>query len=750
MNKKSTTKTEETAVEKVKKENTAIAVRAESLPIFGEKLEVAVERVEYTLLRKRFKALADIEILNAKSTIDEAADSVDDFCENGNAWAHRYIDKAADLAVEVLMEKKCFDIDRDTFIQKYLDSSLWERPFETLRRGVAEIDAEEAEREEGRQQRWNEAGNWEGFTEAGERRASEKNFNENLAQGTKNLIGRGFYALVNASGKRDLFKKNRDDMLEGIYYTIKTTVDELIDCLADNGHKFAGAKVDKDAREKAERLFNNLMTGKLPEDAAHDARMEILRLDPYRRDFYEHIYVNEGDKSGELCATAEFFGISLDDLKEEAFKKQLGECPYETEEETIEYRKKAVRLGEEIRIDPAEKLKEIDAKLKEFDEKARTVDGKMFATREEAALQRQLSEFEKQIDLSTEEAAIASKKALADKAKELGVDGEWKMDRVDKAIKRFDELARTTFGVLLETRDAAKAALGDRELFYKGIEATVKALGQDAFYTTTTMPEKKIANARAAFPIPMDEYVLALTDTTLFGSGKTGLAVTKWGLRWTNGSKVTNLKAISWEDFANIQKEPTHSDNSFTLCDGALYANGSSNVEEGKMAEFLVAIYGYCRAATFFTKKSAEEIAAEEAEMPFLGRVEKILQSMTDTGFLTGTRIPDKKRINATKSCMVDADDRILGLIDSTLFGTAATALVVSEKGVYWHNKENTSKCFIPWDKVSSYKNTMSVTDDGRLLFSQGNGFKLGLTTSVDLNRFKDVLIRIGDLAAKN
>lgn len=734
----------------VKKDNTAVAVKAETLPVFGEKLKIDEKRVEYTLMRKRFKALADIEILNAQSSIDEAADSVDKFCENGDAWAHQYIDKAAELAVEVLMEKKCFDIDRETFIEKYLDASLWEQAFKVLCEGVAAIDAEEAEREEGRQERSAEAGNWEGFGSEAKKAAREENIKEKLGQGALNMVGRGFYAIVNASGKRDLYKQNRDEMLEGIYLTIKTAVDELIDCLADNGHEYDGAKVESDAAEKAERLLNNLKTGKLPEDAAHDARMEILRLDPYRRDFYEYIYVNEGDKSGELCATAEFFGISLDDLKEESFKKQLGECPYETEEETIEYRKKAVRLGEEIRIDPAEKLKVIDAKLKEFDEKARTVDGKMFDTREEATLQRQLSEFEKQIDLSTEDAAIASKKALADKAKELGVDGEWKMDRVDKAIKRFDELARTTFGVLLETRDAAKAALGDRELFYKGIEVTVKALGQDAFYTTTTMPEKKIANARAAFPIPMDEFVLALTDTTLFGSGKTGLAVTKWGLRWTNGSKVTNLKAISWEDFANIQKEPTHSDNSFTLCDGALYANGSSNVEEGKMAEFLVAIYGYCRAATFFTKKSAEEIAAEEAEMPFLGRVEKILQSMTDAGFLSGTRIPDKKRINATKSCMVDADDRILGLIDSTLFGTAATALVVSEKGVYWHNKENTSKCFIPWDKVSSYKNTMSVTEDGRLLFSQGNGFKLGLTTSVDLNRFKDVLLRIGDLAAKN
>lgn len=475
----------------VRGSGTTVAVQAEELPIFGGKLNVCVERVEYTFLRKRFKALADIEILNAKATIDKAGDNVDEFCAKGNLWAHSFIDKAADLAVEVLMEKKCFDIDRETYIKKYLDSSLWEDSFESLREGIARIDAEEEEREEGRQQRWNEAGNWVGVNEEGDRYAMKKNLKENLTQGTMNLVGRGFYAILNSNSKRDLFNKKKDAMLSGIYLTIISAVDELLDCLSDVGYKFEGAKVGKMACEKAERLFNNLKTGKLPDEAAYEAKMEILQLDPYRRDFYEYIYVNEGDKSGELCTTAEFFGVNLDDLKDEAFKTQLGDCAYETEEETIEYRKRAVQLGEEIRIDPIDKLAEIDAKLKEFDEKARTVENRLFDTREEAALQRQLAEFERNIDLSTESAALASKKALADKAKELGVDGEWKMNRVDQAIKKFDELARTTFGIILETREAAKIALGDRGLFYKGIEETVKATEQEAFYTVSTIPEKK-------------------------------------------------------------------------------------------------------------------------------------------------------------------------------------------------------------------------------------------------------------------
>lgn len=476
--------------------------------------------------------------------------------------------------------------------------------------------------------------------------------------------------------------------------------------------------------------------------------MQILALDPYNFDFFKHVYVEEGDPSGELCAVAEFFGHSMEGLKADAFDRQLGDCAYETEEETIEYRRRAVELGAEIRYEPVAKLKEIDAKLKEFDELARTVDKRLFDTREEAALQRELSGFEKGLDLSTEEAALKSRKALEAKIAELGVDGEWKYARVDKALKKFDEMARTTFGVLLGSREAAKAARGDRELFYKGIEATVRATGEEAFYTSDTMPEKKISNARAAFPIPVDEYVLALTDTTLFGSGKTGLAVTRWGLRWTNGgSKPSNVKAISWEDFANVPQAPADEDNDFRLTEGGLYANSGSNVDEKKMAEFLADLHGYCRTATFLEKKTVEQLAAEKANLSVGQKMLNLLQAITDPGFYVGDRIPEKKMNNARKSCMVDEGDNVLALIDSTLFGSAATALVVCEKGVYWHNKDSSGKCFIPWGKMPGYRQSIKVSDGNWLSFSQGNGFKAGMA-NVDLEKVKDALIAIGDLVS--
>ena len=545
--------------------------------------------------------------------------------------------------------------------------------------------------------------------------------------------------------------------------------------------------------------------------------MQILELNSYDGEFYEFVYENEGDKSGELEKVADFFGFPLDSMKERAFRKCLGECAFVTEEETLKYRAKAVALAEEIRVNASKTITKIDEKLKEFDVKARTVDGREFSTREEAtkqrelsafeseqdisseelaiaaktaiiakakklkidgewklervdaalnkfdlearsvdgrefatrqeaALQRELSEFEKEQDLSSEQLAIAARAAIVAKAKELKIDGEWKLERVDKSLKKFDELARTTFGITFSTREEAKEALGDRDIFYKGIEETIKASKEDAFYVAATAPEKKMSNARSAFPIPPDEYILALTDTTLFGSGKTGLAITRWGIRWANGNSVkTNVKALSWDEIANLPSALECVDNKFTLAPGGVYNNSGSNIEEKKMKKVLTAIYGYCKSSTFLVSKSAEELAEEEKSLSVAAKIERVLKNITDSGFLYGDRLVAKKKIKAAKSCMVDAGDEILAMIDASLFGTAATALVITATGVYWHNKEDVGRCFISWNKMLDYKDTITVKEGNRLMFSQGFGFKSGMA-KIDLENLKNTFLQIAEL----
>lgn len=788
-----------------------------SFHVFGGTLKISAQRTEYTALRKKFKALADEQLAKAEAEIDAAAKDVVDFCENGDQWAGQYFVTAADLAAKIMAEKGCYDIDSDHFARKYLNASLWDKRFTELREAIAAILAEEDEGAQSRSERWNNAGNWYAKNRYSEQYAKDKNFQENLTAGALNLASWGFSKLMSSNEKKSAYKENREKLLRAIYITIKTSVDELVDCMTEHGIALEGAKVSKADLEKEESLFNNLKSGNLPKEAVDAVRMQILELNPYDGEFYEFIYENEGDKTGELEKIADFFGFSLDSMKESAFSKRLGRCAFDTEDETIEYRAKAISLAEEIRIDASETIKKIDEKLHEFDVRARTVDGREFSTRKEAAKQRELSAFEGEQDISSEELAIAAKKAIIAKAKALKVDGKWKLERVDaalnkfdlearsvdghefttrqeaalqrelsvfekgqdlsseqlaitaraaivakakmlkidgkwklervdKALKKFDELARTTFGIMFSTREEAKVALGDRDVFYKGIEETVKASKEDAFYIATTAPEKKMANARSAFPVPPDEYVLALTDTTLFGSGKTGLAITKWGIRWSNGKSVkTNVKALSWEEIANIPSAPICSDNKFTLAPGGVYDNRGSNVEEKSMKKVLRAIYDYCKSSTFLVSKSAEELAEEEKSLSFVAKIERILKNITDSGFLYGERLAAKKKIKAAKSCMVDAGDEILAIIDSSLLGTVATALAITATGVYWHNKEDIGRCFIPWNKMAEYKDTITVKEGNRLVFTQGFGFKSGMA-KIDLENLKNAFLQIAAL----
>lgn len=77
----------------------------------------------------------------------------------------------------------------------------------------------------------------------------------------------------------------------------------------------------------------------------------------------------------------------------------------------------------------------------------------------------------------------------------------------------------------------------------------------DKYYVDEVIPEKKLANARKHFPIPPVERVVALIDATVFGSAKTGLAISEEGIRWHNGSN-NNAKGpksvfLPWDKFAS-------------------------------------------------------------------------------------------------------------------------------------------------------------------------------------------------------
>jgi len=77
--------------------------------------------------------------------------------------------------------------------------------------------------------------------------------------------------------------------------------------------------------------------------------------------------------------------------------------------------------------------------------------------------------------------------------------------------------------------------------------------GED-YFVDERIPRNKLANARAAFPIPARERVVAFVDATVFGSGKNGLAICESGIYWHNDWTTTShVRYLTWEEFAEVE-----------------------------------------------------------------------------------------------------------------------------------------------------------------------------------------------------
>lgn len=80
------------------------------------------------------------------------------------------------------------------------------------------------------------------------------------------------------------------------------------------------------------------------------------------------------------------------------------------------------------------------------------------------------------------------------------------------------------------------------------IQGLITANGEDTFSKRVhwkDFPEKITNNAVQAFNIPVGETMIMMLDSSVMGSGKEGMVLTDWGVRYNNDSKAWNL---TWND----------------------------------------------------------------------------------------------------------------------------------------------------------------------------------------------------------
>lgn len=82
------------------------------------------------------------------------------------------------------------------------------------------------------------------------------------------------------------------------------------------------------------------------------------------------------------------------------------------------------------------------------------------------------------------------------------------------------------------------------------IQAFIEANGEQTFGKRIywkSFPEKIASNAAKGIKIPENESVMMLMDASIMGSGKDGLALTDWGIRYNDGVKSWS---VTWNDLS--------------------------------------------------------------------------------------------------------------------------------------------------------------------------------------------------------
>ncbi len=85
---------------------------------------------------------------------------------------------------------------------------------------------------------------------------------------------------------------------------------------------------------------------------------------------------------------------------------------------------------------------------------------------------------------------------------------------------------------------------------YKELLPLCNKYTMDGYYAGESIPDKKLANARKHFQIPVQEPVAAVLDTTVFRSGKNGLAIAETGLYSRDAN--SGRRYLPWSELSSL------------------------------------------------------------------------------------------------------------------------------------------------------------------------------------------------------
>jgi uncharacterized membrane protein (DUF106 family) len=444
--------------------------------LYNQQINLSKGLLAYNDIRIGFKSLAGELSNNFSEQYYKEIHNLDELSKFGYGFGSNFIAKAIDEAVEILIKHGIYDIDNQTFINKYyINYHTWDNDFNEINDKYVELVLSDKELDEYRVARRQSRGRviGGGFGISGAAKGMVQAGAINMAAGAAHMIFNGVGKLVTSAAigiqKNSIFKdpNTKRSLENGIYTAVFNVHYALVDVLLEN--KVVNISgISENSISKCHSILANLNTKQFESEVIKKLIVDGLLLNPYNEEVYKMAIEKIGDPDLELEKFGRIFNVDVKKAKNDYLNQKIKKLP----KSSIEDYKQAINSLDE---------EEIHVGFDQSNEVRKNLLNEL-----ELFKLRQLREMRDRLSTSSEENVKLAIKKLKEEAKRIECDASGLLIPLNETLRKFEKQALTVEEFKYTTREEANKARDElsriQELLSKN-EITSKDNAIDAYNT---------------------------------------------------------------------------------------------------------------------------------------------------------------------------------------------------------------------------------------------------------------------------
>lgn len=426
---------------------------------------ITPDRNIYNIIRNKYKELA-LEAQTKFAEINEQFEDLDDLINNAPSAFVYCIEKALLELIQDIISVDIYTIDKDAVVNMAFDGVYFDEfteAFKVIDKKYEKILTDLNDAEYARELRKESRPRWQSATFGGnainawsnQLDATAMNITEGIAYSLVNAVGNMMSRSYARSQIKELFNTMslRQDMVNSVYDSCFNLHLLMLDIVEKNtAIKFDGTVSAADT-QKAQAMFNNMMSISLSPEKRDAFIVQIFELDPYEDSFYSKLIDTMGDEDDSIGKFSEFFGVNIFDIKNDILARFVNDNIGETEEDAVKCKglmeEYAAKIGlSTVQIVQARNI--VEERLKYFNDLYCTVDGVLMDSRAEADLAReelpQITAIFETVTKPTDKSDLDYENELIEKRKQIDsfktkVKDKY-LENIDALLSDFDRLFR--------------------------------------------------------------------------------------------------------------------------------------------------------------------------------------------------------------------------------------------------------------------------------------------------------------------